>query len=39
MRTVLRSLGWLFIAGGAVLALYLVYSLYWTGIATSRAQG
>lgn len=38
MRTALRSLGWLFIAGGAVLALYLVYSLYWTGIATSRAQ-
>ncbi|AXV04725.1 sortase family protein [Euzebya pacifica] len=34
----MRSLGWLFIAGGAVLALYLVYSLYWTGIATSRAQ-
>ncbi|MEE8600122.1 class E sortase [Euzebya tangerina] len=38
MRLVLRSVGWLFITAGAVVALYLVYSLYWTGRTTSGAQ-
>jgi sortase A len=39
MRIALRSLGWLLIAAGATVALYLVYSLYWTGRSTSAAQG
>lgn len=38
MRIVLRGAGWLFIASGVLVALYLVYALYWTGLATSRAQ-
>ncbi|WP_370325904.1 class E sortase [Euzebya sp.] len=38
MRLALRALGWLLIAAGAVVALYLVYSLYWTGLETSRSQ-
>lgn len=38
MRTALRGLGWLLIAAGTVLALYLVYSLYWTGLETRGRQ-
>ena len=38
MRIVLRGFGWLLIAAGTVLALYLVYSLYWTGRTTNQAQ-
>lgn len=38
MRFALRSIGWLFISAGMVVALYLFYSLYWTGIETSQAQ-
>lgn len=38
MRLLLRSIGWLLVTAGVVVALYLVYSLYWTGLATSRAQ-
>lgn len=38
MRIVLRGAGWLFITIGVLVALYLVYALYWTSIATSRAQ-
>ncbi len=38
MRLALRSVGWLFIAAGALVALYLVYSLYWTGRSTAAAQ-
>lgn len=38
MRMAMRATGWLLIAAGAVVALYLVYALYWTGLATSRAQ-
>ena len=38
MRFALRSVGWLFISVGAIVALYLVYSLYWTGRTASGAQ-
>lgn len=38
MRIALRSLGWLMISAGALVALYLVYSLYWTGRGTAVAQ-
>lgn len=38
MRLVLRGIGWLLLGGGLLIALYLVYSLYWTGLATGRAQ-
>lgn len=38
MRFALRSLGWLFISAGVLVALYLVYALYGTGLATSQAQ-
>ncbi|HUG85024.1 MAG TPA: class E sortase [Euzebya sp.] len=38
MRMALRATGWLFIAAGVLVALYLVHALYWTGLATSRAQ-
>lgn len=38
MRVAMRSLGWLLIAAGALVALYLVYSLYWTGRGTAVAQ-
>jgi sortase A len=38
MRLVLRSTGWLLIAAGALVALYLVYALYWTGRETAQAQ-
>lgn len=37
-RTAVRSLGWLLIAAGVVVALYLVYALYWTGRTTEAAQ-
>jgi sortase A len=38
MRLVLRSTGWLLIAAGTLVALYLVYALYWTGRGTADAQ-
>ncbi|CAN5394689.1 class E sortase [soil metagenome] len=38
MQAILRATGWLCISIGVVVALYLVYALYWTGLATSRAQ-
>lgn len=38
MRVVLRGVGWLFILAGTVVALYIVYNLYWTGRETARAQ-
>lgn len=38
MTRVLRLAGWLMVAGGVVIALYLVYSLYYTGVATEAAQ-
>ena len=38
MRVVIRGVGWAFIVAGAVVALYLVYSLYVTGLTTSAAQ-
>lgn len=38
VQVLLRATGWLCISIGAVVALYLVYALYWTSLATSRAQ-
>ncbi len=38
MRVVMRGLGWLLIAGGVLVALYLVYALYWTNFQTDGAQ-
>lgn len=38
MRLVLRGVGWLLIAFGGIIGLYLFYSLYWTGMATSESQ-
>ena len=38
MRLAIRGVGWLLIAAGVVVALYLVYNLYWTGRETARAQ-
>lgn len=38
MTRVLRVAGWLMVAGGVLIALYLVYSLYYTGVATEAAQ-
>lgn len=38
VRLALRSVGWLLVGSGVLIALYLVYSLYWTGLTTSRAQ-
>ena len=38
MRTALRGLGWVLIGAGTLLALYLVYSLYWTGLETRGRQ-
>jgi sortase A len=38
MRIAVRAIGWLCIAAGVLVGLYLVYALYWTGLATSRAQ-
>lgn len=35
----LRGVGWLFIAAGTFVALYLVYSLFFTNLETGRAQG
>lgn len=35
----LRGVGWLFIAAGATVALYLVYSLLFTNLETAQAQG
>ncbi len=34
----LRGLGWLLIGSGVLIALYLVYSLYWTGLETQAHQ-
>lgn len=34
----MRGVGWVLLGAGAVLALYLVYSLYWTGLETSGHQ-
>jgi len=38
MNRVLRGLGWLFIAVGVLVLLYLVYSLLYTNRATAEAQ-
>ncbi|MPZ72219.1 MAG: class E sortase [Nitriliruptorales bacterium] len=38
MNRVLRGLGWLFIAFGVLVLLYLVYSLLYTNRATEQAQ-
>lgn len=38
MRLVLRGVGWLLIAAGLLVALYLVYSLFWTTLETRTAQ-
>ncbi len=38
MRVVVRGLGWLLVAAGVVIALYLVYSLFWTTLETRTAQ-
>ncbi|HUH07982.1 MAG TPA: class E sortase [Egibacteraceae bacterium] len=35
----LRAIGWILIAAGAVVGLYVVYSLFFTGVATQSAQG
>ena len=38
LNRMLRGLGWLFIATGVVVLLYLVYSLFYTNRATAEAQ-
>lgn len=38
MRVVMRGFGWLLIAGGVLVALYLVYALYWTNFETRSEQ-
>ena len=38
IHTAVRGIGWLLIAAGALVALYLVYSLYWTGRTTQVSQ-
>lgn len=38
MRVLLRGVGWMSIAVGATILLYLVYSLFWTTLETRSAQ-
>ena len=38
MRTLVRGFGWLSVAAGAVVGLYLVYTLLFTNLLTDRAQ-
>lgn len=38
MTRALRGVGWLCVTGGAVIVLYLVYSLLFTNVATQRSQ-
>ncbi len=38
IRTALRGIGWLLITAGGLIAMYLVYSLYWTGRTTTASQ-
>lgn len=38
-RTVIRTVGELMITAGAIVLLYVVYELLWTGVGTARAQG
>lgn len=37
-RRVVRGLGWLLVAAGAIVLLYVVYALFYTGQATAEAQ-
>lgn len=38
MARVVRGVGWLLVVGGAVVLLYVVYLLWFTGLETQRAQ-